>query len=200
MSWRSLTTSTCLVTQASASSLTSVYSTCPFNCEKGHHSFRLPIDDQAPSFWEHNQSDTEVRDGFKKWIVTRDCSVKLTYDEQLLLPHDHSASDIEFASRILDFNNPSPCPHGQHFPCTDQPLIWDWKTEVSTIIETVKRACNKPGWRVWCCVRLTSECCALAEKILLSRGSRLCHSHSRHCPLPGTRLFAGIFMIGPRQL
>jgi hypothetical protein len=125
-----------------------VYSTCPSNCEEGHHAFRLPIDDQAPSFWEHNQSDTETRDGFKKWIVTRDCSVRLTCDEQLLLPHDHSASDIEFASRILDFNNPSPCPHGQRFPCTDEPLMWDARTEISTIIDTVKRACNKPGWRV----------------------------------------------------
>lgn len=122
-----------------------VYSTCPFNCEKGYHNFRLPIDDQAPSFWEHNQSDIGVRDGFKKWIVTRDCSVRLTYDEQRLLPHDHSASDIEFASCILDFEKPSPCPHGQRFPCNDQPLMWDWRTEVSTIIETVKRACNKPG-------------------------------------------------------
>jgi hypothetical protein len=118
---------------------------CPFNCKQGSHTLRLPVDDEPPSFWEYNDTDNE----FKTWLVTRDCSVKLTDDEKQLLPDGHVYSDVEMPSRILDFANPSRCPHNQIWPCNGEPLMWDWVTEITTIINTIKQKCNKPGWRVF---------------------------------------------------
>lgn len=119
---------------------------CPFNCEKGDHILRLPVDDKSPGFWEYNQN---TRNPFKTWIVSRDCSVKLTNAEKQLLPDSHLISDIEMPSRVLDFRNPSPCPHGQTVPCNGQPLMWNWFDEISAIINTLKTKCNRPGWRVF---------------------------------------------------
>jgi hypothetical protein len=122
-----------------------VYLPCPFNCKQGSHTLRLPVDDEPPSFWEHNNSDNE----FKTWVVSRDCSVKLTDDEKQLLPDSHVYSDVEMPSRILDFANPSRCPHNQIWPCNGEPLTWDYRDEITTIVNTIKQKCNKPGWRVF---------------------------------------------------
>jgi len=118
---------------------------CPFNCEEGEHILRLPVDDRPPSFWEFNQN----KNPYNAWVVGRDCSVKLNADERQLLPDSHLISDIEIPSRILDFNNPSPCPHGQFYPCNGEPLMWNWQDEISAIINTLKTKCNRPGWRVF---------------------------------------------------
>ncbi|CAD0107372.1 unnamed protein product [Aureobasidium uvarum] len=119
---------------------------CPFNCQQGNHDLRLPVDAETPAFWAHNDDLNE----YKTWVVTRDCSVKLTRDEKLLYPDDSVVSDVEFPSRILDFHNPSPCPHGQVWPCNGQPLMWDWRDEITVIINTLKQRMNKPGYRVFC--------------------------------------------------
>jgi hypothetical protein len=118
---------------------------CPFNCDQGRHDMRLPVDDETPAFWDNNKRDNP----YEKWIVTRDCSVNLTDDELDQVPNSHNFSDVEMPSRILDFNNPSPCPHGQVWPCNGMPLVWTWRDEIATIINTLKERCNKPGWRVF---------------------------------------------------
>lgn len=125
---------------------------CPFNCELGQHYFNLPFDNEPPSFWEHNDSDND----YSTWIVTRDCSVKLTNDEKKYYPDDSVVSDVEIPSRILDFNNPSPCPHHQTWSCNGQPLMWDWRDEITAIITTLRQNFNKPGFRVF-----TNETCGL---------------------------------------
>ncbi|KAH0371138.1 hypothetical protein KCU65_g2108, partial [Aureobasidium melanogenum] len=125
---------------------------CPFNCEVGQHYFNLPFDDESPAFWEHNDSDNDYR----TWMVTRDCSVKLTDAEKRYYPDDSVVSDVEIPSRILDFHNPSPCPHHQTWPCNSQPLLWDWRDEITAIITTLKQNFNKPGFRVF-----TNETCGL---------------------------------------
>lgn len=124
---------------------------CPFNCEQAQHDFRLPVDNEPPAFWNFHESDNE----YKTWIVTRDCSIKLTNDKKKLYPDDAVVSDVEIPSRILDFSNPSPCPHGQVWPCIGQPLMWDWRDEIAAIINALKRL-NKPGFRVF-----TNETCGL---------------------------------------
>lgn len=118
---------------------------CPFNCEHGEHILRLPIDDRPPSYWEYNQN----KNPYNTWVVGRDCSVKLNADERQLLPDSHLISDVEMPSRILDCHNPSPCPHGQVYPCNGETVMWDWKNEISSIINTLKTKCNRPGWRVF---------------------------------------------------
>ncbi|KAK6005219.1 hypothetical protein QM012_007998 [Aureobasidium pullulans] len=125
---------------------------CPFMCEQGEHDFRLPIDDESPSYWNLHESDNN----YKTWIITRDCSVKLTNDEKRLWPDDSVVSDVEIPSRILDFSNPSPCPHAQVWPCNGQPLMWDWRDEVTAIINTLKQRLNKPGFRIF-----TNETCGM---------------------------------------
>jgi hypothetical protein len=117
---------------------------CPFKCEQGRHDLRLPVDDETPSFWEYSASDNE----FSTWIVTRDCSVRLTDDELQHLPNSHNFSDVEMPSRILDFNNPSPCPHNQTWPCNGTPLMWDWRDEIAATINKLQ-SCNQPGSRVF---------------------------------------------------
>ncbi|KAG9633401.1 hypothetical protein KCU64_g15818, partial [Aureobasidium melanogenum] len=113
---------------------------------------KTSVDKLPPSFWEYHNSDN----GFKTWIITRDCSVRLTNDEKKLYPDDSVVSDVEIPSRILDFSNPSPCPHGQLWPCNGQPLVWDWRDEITAIINTLKQKCIKPGFRVF-----TNETCGL---------------------------------------
>ncbi|KAI4715961.1 hypothetical protein E4T48_07842 [Aureobasidium sp. EXF-10727] len=119
---------------------------CPFNCQQTHHNFRLPVDAETPAFWSHNPDEND----YKTWIVTRDCSVKLTKTESPFCPNDSLVTDIEFPSRILDFFNPSPCPFGQVWPCNGQPLMWEWRDEISVIINTLKERMTKPGYRVFC--------------------------------------------------
>lgn len=121
---------------------------CPFNCEKGKHDLRLPVDAQP----EYHEDDNE----YKTWTVTRDCSVKLTNDEKTLYPDDAVFSDVEIPSRILDFFNPSACPHGQVWPCNGQPLMWYWRDEITAIINTLKQRCTKPGFRIF-----TNETCGM---------------------------------------
>lgn len=125
---------------------------CPFHCAQGQHDFKLPIDNEPPSFWNHHEADNE----YNTWIVTRDCSVKLTNEEKKLYPDDAVVSDVEIPSRILNFSKPSPCPHGQVWSCNGQPLMWDWRDEITAIISTLKQRLNKPGFRVF-----TNETCGM---------------------------------------
>jgi hypothetical protein len=117
---------------------------CPFNCDQGRHDLRLPVDDETPSFWDNNKSDNSYR----TWTVSRDCSVRLTDDEMQHLPNSHNFSDVEMPSRILDFNNPSPCPHNQTWPCNGAPLMWNYADEIAAIINKLQ-SCNQPGSRVF---------------------------------------------------
>lgn len=125
---------------------------CPFNCELGQHDFKLPVDNEPPSYWNYHEADNDYR----TWIVTRDCSVKLTDEEKRLYPDDAVVSNVEIPSRILNFSIPSPCPHGQVWPCNGQPLMWYWRDEITAIINTLKQRLNKPGFRVF-----TTKTCGL---------------------------------------
>ncbi|KAH0193472.1 hypothetical protein KCU99_g1168, partial [Aureobasidium melanogenum] len=148
---------------------------CPFNCEQGQHDLELPIDKYPPSFWAHHDSDNS----YNTWVVTRDCSVRLTDDERKLYPDDSVFSDVEMPSRILDFFDPSPCPHGQVWPCNGQPLMWNWRDEIAAIINTLKQKCIKPGFRVF-----TNETCGLHVHIGRDRFN---------FNLPTTKNIMGIF-------
>ncbi|KAH0388116.1 hypothetical protein KCU92_g968, partial [Aureobasidium melanogenum] len=148
---------------------------CPFNCEQGQHDLELPVDKYPPSFWAHHDSDNS----YNTWVVTRDCSVRLTDDERNLYPDDSVFSDVEMPSRILDFFNPSPCPHGQVWPCNGQPLMWNWRDEIAAIINTLKQKCIKPGFRVF-----TNETCGLHVHIGRDRFN---------FNLPTTKNIMGIF-------
>ncbi|KAI5251263.1 hypothetical protein E4T42_04431 [Aureobasidium subglaciale] len=117
---------------------------CPWKCESGSHDLLLPVDPEPPAKWEYQGSDNT----YNAWVVTRDCSVRLADDEKEFYPNESIVSDVELQGRILDFLNPTPCPHNQVWPCNNKPLVWNWRDEISTIINTLKQRCNKPGFRV----------------------------------------------------
>ncbi|THV65197.1 hypothetical protein D6D28_09283 [Aureobasidium pullulans] len=118
---------------------------CPYNCPQGHHELRLPIDNQPPSYWQHRDDDNE----YNTWVVGRDCSVRLSDDEKPFYPNESVSSDVELQCRILDFFNPTPCPHNQAWPCNGQPLTWNWGDEITTVINALKQGFNRPGFRVF---------------------------------------------------
>lgn len=118
---------------------------CPYNCPQGHHELRLPVDGQPPSYWQHHDDDNE----YNTWVVGRDCSVRLSDDEKPFYPNESVYSDVELQCRILDFFNPTPCPHNQTWPCNGQPLTWNWGEEITTVINALKQGFNRPGFRVF---------------------------------------------------
>ncbi|THV75775.1 hypothetical protein D6D29_08627, partial [Aureobasidium pullulans] len=118
---------------------------CPYHCPQGHHELRLPVDGQPPSYWQHHDDDNE----YNTWVVGRDCSVRLADDEKPFYPNESVSSDVELQCRILDFFNPTPCPHNQAWPCNGQPLTWNWGDEITTVINALKQGFNRPGFRVF---------------------------------------------------
>jgi hypothetical protein len=118
---------------------------CPHNCNVGKHDFILPVDHRNPPFWQvAEDSDHD----YTAWVVARDASVRLSHEEQRLAPNHSITADIELQSRIMHAFTPTPCPHGQYWPCTNTPLTWTWQDEVTAILTTLQHGFAAPDFRV----------------------------------------------------
>ncbi|KAG9570264.1 hypothetical protein KCU71_g1469, partial [Aureobasidium melanogenum] len=103
-------------------------------CKEGEHEFSLPI---------HDNNVDETTD---KWTLTNDQSVNLPYDKfgTSLVRQDYGG--LELRSRVQRFEGTSPCPLGQCYPCTGQPLEWSWRDETRCFLEVLHEAFTEPGF------------------------------------------------------
>lgn len=105
-------------------------------CKDGEHEFSLPI---------HDNDAGHTND---KWILTDDSSVGLPENKlgSSLVPKDHGR--LELISRVQKFEGTSPCPTGQAYPCTGEPLEWNWRDEIRCFLEALHEAFTRPGFCV----------------------------------------------------
>ncbi|KAG9952525.1 hypothetical protein KCU85_g1845, partial [Aureobasidium melanogenum] len=103
-------------------------------CVEGEHEFSLPIHD-------NNVDGTN-----DKWTLDTDSSVMLTNGKfgTSLVREDYGG--LELISRVQKFQGTSPCPMGQCYPCTGEPLEWSWRDEIRCFLEVLHQAFAGPGF------------------------------------------------------
>ncbi|KAH0370325.1 hypothetical protein KCU65_g2719, partial [Aureobasidium melanogenum] len=106
-------------------------------CEEGEHEFSLPI------------HDNDIDETTDKWTLTTDQSVNLPSDRlgTSFVVRDNYGG-LELRSRVQKFVGTSPCPMGQCYPCTGEPLEWSWRDEMRCFIEVIHEAFTGPGFCV----------------------------------------------------
>ncbi|KAH0367112.1 hypothetical protein KCU65_g4848, partial [Aureobasidium melanogenum] len=80
------------------------------------------------------------------WKLIKDGSVRPDKDELVHVPTGSTFFNMEIVSRVMNFTKPTPCPLGQTYPCTGEPLDWDAQTEIFSVIQTVNEAFSGPGY------------------------------------------------------
>ncbi|KAG9681635.1 hypothetical protein KCU95_g14825, partial [Aureobasidium melanogenum] len=103
-------------------------------CKEGEHEFSLPI------------HDNEMDRTNDKWTLDIDESVSLPSDKlgSSLVRQNHGS--LELISRVQRFEGTSPCPTGQGYPCTNEPLEWSWRDETRCFLEVLHQAFTEPGF------------------------------------------------------
>lgn len=127
---------------------------CKHKCERGVHEWYLPVREEVVA--EKSISTSS----FSAWEIQRDTSIRLNDQEQKAVDRtaynngaaysepDSKFEDIELVSRVLSFDQPTPCPRGQIYPCTKEPLEWQWREEIIAILEALQKGFSKPGYRI----------------------------------------------------
>lgn len=127
---------------------------CKHKCERGVHEWYLPVREEVVA--EKSISTSS----FSAWEIQRDTSIRLNDQEQEAVDRtaynngaaysepDSEFEDIELVSRVLSFDQPTPCPRGQVYPCTKEPFEWQWREEIISILEALQKGFSKPGYRI----------------------------------------------------
>lgn len=127
---------------------------CKHKCERGVHEWYLPVREEVVA--EKSISTSS----FSAWEIQRDTSIRLNDQEQEAVDRtaynngaaysepDSEFEDIELVSRVLSFDQPTPCPRGQVYPCTKEPFEWQWREEIIAILEALQKGFSKPGYRI----------------------------------------------------
>ncbi|THV69734.1 hypothetical protein D6D28_05673 [Aureobasidium pullulans] len=127
---------------------------CKYKCERGVHEWHLPVREEVVA--EKSISTSS----FLAWEIQRDTSIRLNDQEQEAVDRtaynngaaysepDSEFEDIELVSRVLSFDQPTPCPRGQVYPCTKEPFEWQWREEIIAILEALQKGFSKPGYRI----------------------------------------------------
>lgn len=127
---------------------------CKYKCERGVHEWHLPVREEVVA--EKSISTSS----FSAWEIQRDTSIRLNDQEQEAVDRtaynngaaysepDSEFEDIELVSRVLSFDQPTPCPRGQVYPCTKEPFEWQWREEIIAILEALQKGFSKPGYRI----------------------------------------------------
>jgi hypothetical protein len=103
-------------------------------CEEKEHEFLLPM---------HGDCSYEEYD---YWKLATDTTIHLDDHDLESNLVDHSYDGLELISRVQKFEGTSPCPTGQVYPCTKEPLEWSWKEELRVFLQVVHEAFSGPGF------------------------------------------------------
>jgi hypothetical protein len=120
------------------------------HCSKcGHdHSWTLPVSGTLTN-------EAMARSArYPVWSAHRDETVAPLNNEQLYVPKGSNFFSMEVVSRVMNFTKPTPCPLNQIYPCTGEPLEWDYKTEINAILSIIHAAFSGPGFHA--CTNLST--------------------------------------------
>jgi hypothetical protein len=101
-------------------------------CEEKEHEFLLPM---------HGDCSYDEYDYWKLATDTTICLGDHDLESNLV---DCSYDGLELISRVQKFEGTSPCPTGQVYPCTKEPLQWTWQEELKVFLQVVHEAFSGP--------------------------------------------------------
>ncbi|KAG9843238.1 hypothetical protein KCU98_g6995, partial [Aureobasidium melanogenum] len=118
---------------------------CKNKCEQGSHQWYLPVRDTVA------QVKAITGSTFSSWEVQTDVSISLDdeeYQTYISVSDRTNVTQVELVSRILNLDEPTPCPRGQVYPCTGEIFTWEWRDELQTIFNALRAGFNRPGYRM----------------------------------------------------
>lgn len=118
---------------------------CKNKCEHGSHQWYLPVRDTVA------QGKATTGSTFSAWEVQTDVSISLDDDEYqtyISVSDQTNVTQVELVLRILNLDEPTPCPRGQVYPCTEEPFAWEWRDELQTMFDVLRAGFNRPEYRM----------------------------------------------------
>ncbi|KAG9607349.1 alpha/beta-hydrolase, partial [Aureobasidium melanogenum] len=118
---------------------------CKNKCEQGSHQWYLPVRDTVV------QGKATTGSKFSAWEIQTDVSISLDDDEyqtHISVADRTNVTQVELVSRMLNLDEPTPCPHRQVYPCTGEAFAWEWRDELQTIFDALHAGFNSPGYRM----------------------------------------------------